>query len=345
MIRVSGLKRNWGTFKLTVNELVVPQGGHLALLGPCGSGKTLFLETIAGHFRIGEGEIYIGDKRVDRLPPEKRAIGFIYQKVALFPHMSVEANIAFALRYFGVPRSERARRTHEIAERVGIEDLIGSSDVERLSGGEAQKVALARTLVTNPKALLLDEPLHSLDRPAREDMMTLILDLTREIGTTVIHVTHDFSEASAAAGTCAVLMNGRLVQSGKTHTVFAKPVTREVAEFLGVVNCWPVQAASGDAVRFLGAEWPIKPPQAAAHACVRPEALFVGRAAAGASCRFRAKLIELSDRTDYIRVTLECAGERIVANAPRAEFASIGPAVAGETDVGFQPSDVHFIVE
>jgi len=346
VIRVSGLKRNWGTFALSVDELVVPAGGHLSLLGPCGSGKTLLLETIAGHYRAQEGEIYIGGKRVDRLAPEKRGIGFIYQNIALFPHMSVEANIAFGLRYLGVPKAERARRTREIAERVGIGDLIGASDVARLSGGEAQKVALARTLVTNPKVLLLDEPLHSLDRPAREEMMALILEVTGLIGTTVIHVTHDFSEASAAAGTCAVLMDGKLVQSGATHSVFANPASRDVAAFLGAVNCWEAQIA-GDGVRFLGADWPIRAPRGGdvLYACLRPEALFLGDAASAARCRFRAKLLELSDRTDYIRVTLQCAGERIVANAPRAEIASIAPATGSELDVGFHPSDVHFITE
>jgi len=346
MIRIHGLKRNWGTFNLTVDELVIPRGAHLALLGPCGAGKTLFLETLAGHFRAREGEIRIDGKPVGGLPPEKRGVGFIYQKVALFPHMSVKKNIAFGLRYHNVTRSERERVVMEMAERIGIGDIIDVADVSRLSGGESQKVALARTLVTRPKALLLDEPLHSLDRPAREEMLRLMLDVTREIGTTVMHVTHDFSEASAAAQLCAILIDGKLKQSGKTADVFMKPVDRETAAFLGVANCWPVERHEAGVVSFLGADWRIEcmTPETA-FVCLRPEVLLLGEALEKAEYRFKARLVEISDRTDFVRLTLERGSEKIIANGSRASLGEIAASMGSEIEVGFRSADIHYLRE
>jgi len=342
VIRIEGLSRSWGTFRIRVERLSVPEGAHLALLGPCGAGKTLLLETVAGHYLLDGGEIHVGGRRVDRLPPERRGIGMIYQNIALFPHMSVARNIAFGLRYKRLGRAERNGRVARIAERVGVTGLLGVADVGRLSGGESQKVALARTLVTEPKALLLDEPLHSLDRPSREEMLSLILDVTREIGTTVIHVTHDFAEASAAAEQCAVILAGELKQQGATRDVFSRPVDRAVAAFLGVANIWRLRR-DRDEVKLLGRRVSLPVPRDAAFACARPESLLVGPAAGDAELTFAGSLRKISDRTDYVRVVLDCSGEDVVAHVGRSHAGLAGVSPGEAAPFGFARDAVHFL--
>jgi len=345
MIKIKGLRRRWGTFYLVVEDLEVPRGAHFALLGPCGAGKTLLLETITGHYRPDEGDIFVGGRRVNDLPPEKRSIGVIYQNSALFPNMSVAKNIEYGLRFAGLGRIERRRRAAQYAEKLGIESLLAVKDVTRLSGGEAQKVALARTLVTRPEVLLLDEPLHSLDRPAKEEILRLILALTAEINTTVIHVTHDFSEASAAADRCAVLMGGTLRQTGATEEVFAKPADREVADFLGVANCWPLVKTAEGAPLCLETALRREIPAGAAFLCVRPEAVLLGPHQESGAFTFQGRLQELSDRTDYVRVKLDAAGETVISHISRSQLNTLDLKPGSEVRAGLRPESMHFLAD
>jgi len=343
MIRIEGLRRHWGTFSLAVDDLHVPQGGHLAVLGPCGAGKTLLLETIAGHYRPEKGTICVDGRPVNHLLPERRSIGVIYQDSALFPHMSVARNIAFGLRYVGLTRAQQGQRVQAIARTLGIEPLLDVKDVRQLSGGEAQKVALARTIVTDPKVLLLDEPLRSLDRPTREEMLELILELTAETGTTVMHVTHDFSEASASANRCAVMIDGRLRQSGPIREVFTRPVSRAVAEFLGVANCWPARREADGTVRALGVAIEAPPGIEPGYLCARPEAIILGRCDEPAAVRLRARVRGLSDRSDYVRISLETAGQTLIAHLARSQVSALGLAPGDEVDAVIGSDALHFL--
>jgi molybdate/tungstate transport system ATP-binding protein len=236
MIRVDGLSRAWGDFTLKNISLEVNGSEYFVILGPCGSGKTLLLETIAGLYTINQGRVRIRERDVTALPPERRSVGLVYQQYALFPHLSVRTNIGFGLRYTKLGKAERETRIDEMIELFGIQDLAGRRTPSSLSGGEAQKVALARALAIRPEVLLLDEPLSSLDQRAREKVIAILPRITEELGVPVIHVTHHYSEATALADRVGIMRDGRLEQVGGVAEVFRHPANAFVADFLGVSN-------------------------------------------------------------------------------------------------------------
>ncbi|RLI09024.1 molybdenum ABC transporter ATP-binding protein [Candidatus Bathyarchaeota archaeon] len=235
MIRVEGLRVMAGDFKLRVEELDVERGEYLTLMGPSGAGKTIFLETLVGFRRPEAGSIYIDGRDITDLPPEKRGLAYVPQSIALWPHMTVYENIAYGLRIRGTRESELRRRVLKVAEYIGIEGLLKRMP-ETLSGGEKQRVALARALIIKPQALLLDEPLSSLDEASRESAKELIKRLHRELGFTAIHVTHDPVEAAELGKRMAVMYGGEIIQVGRPMEVFRDPKSMEVAWLSGRPN-------------------------------------------------------------------------------------------------------------
>ena len=253
MIRLEGLNVVAGDFSLRVDELSVEKGEFLVFLGPTGSGKTVLLETIAGLRRPISGRIWFGDRDVTAEPPERRRVGFVYQDYALFPHLSVGKNIAFGLRTGaarGRARSVRRagvsravgpirERAAALASLLGIEQLMDRYP-DTLSGGEQQRVALARALAIEPEVLLLDEPLSALDRKTRRELRIELRRLHRELGATVLHVTHDLDEALVLGDRIAVLIDGDLRQIGTPEDVIQRPADGETARLLGMTNVYPV---------------------------------------------------------------------------------------------------------
>ena len=230
MIAIKNLKVNLGDFLLQDINLDIEPGEYFIVLGPTGAGKTVLLEAIAGLYPVLEGEVWIGDKEITDLSPEKRGIGIVYQDQALFPHLSVEGNIAFGLEMRKHPKDEIKSKTDAIAEMVGISHLLKRSPVT-LSGGEKQKVALARALVTEPKVLLLDEPLSALDPETRERMEGELREMHHKVMVTIIHVTHDFEEAIALGQRVAVLNDGCIAQVGTPEEFLRQPSSEFVARF------------------------------------------------------------------------------------------------------------------
>ena len=230
MIAIKNLKVNLGDFLLQDINLDIEPGEYFIVLGPTGAGKTVLLEAIAGLYPVLEGEVWIGDKEITDLSPEKRGIGIVYQDQALFPHLSVEGNIAFGLEMRKHPKDEIKSKTDAIAEMVGISHLLKRSPVT-LSGGEKQKVALARALVTEPKVLLLDEPLSALDPETRERMQGELREIHHKVMVTIIHVTHDFEEAIALGQRVAVLNDGCIAQVGTPEEFLRQPSSEFVARF------------------------------------------------------------------------------------------------------------------
>jgi molybdopterin-binding protein len=230
VIAIKNLKVNLGNFLLRNINLDIKPGEYFIVLGPTGAGKTVLLEAIAGLYPILEGEVWITDKEITYLSPEKRGIGIVYQDQALFPHLSVEKNIAFGLKMRRCPKSEAKIKIEAISEVMGISHLLKRNPVT-LSGGEKQKVALARALVTEPKVLLLDEPLSALDPETREKMQGELREMHRKVGVTVIHVTHDFEEAIALAHRVAVLNDGCIAQIGTPEEFLRRPSSEFVARF------------------------------------------------------------------------------------------------------------------
>jgi len=215
--------------------LSVGSSETVALLGPSGSGKTTLLRAVAGLQEPASGRICLDGSDLAEVPPHARRVGLMFQEHVLFPHKDVTGNVAFGLRMSGAPRAEIARRVRELLELVGLPEAGGRS-VHTLSGGEQQRVALARALAPEPRALLLDEPLGSLDGPLRERLLEDLRELFERLGLTVLYVTHDVGEAFSLGHRVAVLRAGRVVQIAAPDDLWARPADAWVARFLGLRN-------------------------------------------------------------------------------------------------------------
>jgi spermidine/putrescine ABC transporter ATP-binding subunit len=235
--------------------LQVKQGEFVTLLGPSGSGKTTTLMMIAGFEEPSAGEILVSGEPVVRRPPYRRNIGVVFQSYALFPHMSVAANVAYPLRMRGVGRDEIRRRVAAALDLVQL-GSFGERHPAQLSGGQQQRIALARALVFEPPLLLMDEPLGALDKKLREDLQLEIKRIHREVGVSVIYVTHDQSEALTMSDRIAIMRAGRLEQYGPAEELYERPATRFVAEFVGEATLFGARVESvteGGAVLALDA--------------------------------------------------------------------------------------------
>jgi putative spermidine/putrescine transport system ATP-binding protein len=213
----------------------IARGEFVTLLGPSGSGKTTTLMMIAGFEAPTMGRIELEGRDLTRTKPYRRNIGIVFQNYALFPHMTVARNVAFPLRMRGVPQGEMRTRVADVLALVGLE-AFADKHPRQLSGGQQQRVALARGLVFNPGVLLLDEPLGALDKNLREQMQVEIKRIHREVGITMVYVTHDQTEAMTMSDRVAVFKDGRLEQIGPPLDVYNRPATRFVGEFIGDSN-------------------------------------------------------------------------------------------------------------
>jgi molybdate transport system ATP-binding protein len=230
MIKLAGVCLELGQFALKQVSLEVEKGDYFMLVGPTGSGKTVMLESIAGLHKIDKGQIWLDGILVNDLEPEKRGAIIVYQDCALFPHMSVAENIVFGLRVRGKSAVEIRAEQKWIVDLLDLGALL-SRQPATLSGGEKQKVSLARSLVVRPRLLLLDEPLSALDWQIKEDLQTELKRLHQLLGITVIHVTHDFEEALALGGHMAVMERGQIRQTGTPREIFSRPGSEFVAHF------------------------------------------------------------------------------------------------------------------
>jgi molybdate/tungstate transport system ATP-binding protein len=242
MIEIESLSRKWKNFSLDNLSLKVESGEYFVILGPTGAGKTLFLLLIAGFHSPDSGRILIDGNEVTHLPPEKHDLVFVYQDYSLFPHMSVKKNIEFGMRMKKIKSEEKLL---EVAKDLGITHLLDRHPL-KLSGGEKQRVALARALVTNPRILLLDEPLSALDPRTQESARELLLALHKNKKLTVLHITHDQTEARIMADRIAIVMDGKLMQVGVPEEIFEKPVDSRVASFVGFENVLKGRVISAD---------------------------------------------------------------------------------------------------
>ncbi|MEU0809936.1 ABC transporter ATP-binding protein [Streptomyces sp. NPDC005970] len=225
-------------------HLEVGAGEFVALLGPSGSGKTTLLMSVAGFETPSGGRILVDGDDVTRLPPHRRGFGIVFQRYALFPHLSVARNVEYPLRMRGLPRAERRRAVREALDLVDL-GPFAERRPHQLSGGQQQRVALARALVFRPPVLLMDEPLGALDRKLREQVQLEIRRLHRELGTTVLYVTHDQDEALVMADRIAVLKDGRIEQYDTPTGMYEAPASEFVAGFLGRTNVIAAKVVSG----------------------------------------------------------------------------------------------------
>jgi iron(III) transport system ATP-binding protein len=338
-LRVVGLDKSFGgAAVLTGLELTVPTGSLTAILGRSGCGKTTLLRAIAGFVRADAGQIVIGEQvvvdvpRRTYLPPERRRVGYVAQEGALFPHLSVAANIAF-----GLPRAERrGPRVGQMLELVGMAGL-GARMPHELSGGQQQRVALARALAGRPSLVLLDEPFAALDAGLRAAVRGDVQAALAAAGATALLVTHDQDEALSMADQLAVLRDGRLVQAADPHTVYTSPVDAELALFLGDAILLPA-VRSGEVLRCalgrLAARTDGYHADGAVTAMVRPEQIRLGPPSAGVLARVVASTYYGHDATVQLQLADGAGTElrllaRLSGTVPPAVGSTVSVAVAG----------------
>lgn len=239
---LAGIRKEFGSF-VAVDDvnLSIQQGSFVCLLGPSGCGKTTLLRMIAGLEQPTDGDIRMDGKDMTGIPTHKRNLGMVFQSLALFPHLTVAENIAYALRIRGATKDEQQARVQELLEMI---HLIGYENrtVNQLSGGQRQRVAIARALALSPALFLLDEPLSALDAKLREDMQVELRQLQQKLGITTIVVTHDQREAMTMADIVVVMGEGRIRQAAKPVDIYRKPADRFVADFIGATNLLPIKA-------------------------------------------------------------------------------------------------------
>ncbi len=235
-IRIDDVSKKFGDF-VAVNDvsLSIYQGEIFCLLGGSGCGKTTLLRMLAGFEVPSEGRIFIDGQDMAGVPPYKRPVNMMFQSYALFPHMTVEQNVAFGLKQEGAPKSEIVTRVADMLAMVKLQDFARRKP-HQLSGGQRQRVALARSLIKRPKLLLLDEPLGALDKKLREHTQFELVNIQERLGVTFVVVTHDQEEAMTLASRIGVMNQGRIVQVGTPHEIYEFPSTRFVSEFIGNVN-------------------------------------------------------------------------------------------------------------
>src|SRR5213594_1605079 len=238
-IAVENLTKRFGALAAVSRvSLSIEEGEMFTLLGPSGCGKTTLLRLLAGFYNADEGEIRFGDRVVNDVPPHERGIGMVFQNYALWPHMTVSENVSYGLKLRKVSPSDMAARVQGVLAKVGLTGL-GDRYPGQLSGGQQQRVALARALVLNPQMLLLEEPLSNLDAKIRVQVRAEIRKLQKELGITAVYVTHDQEEALSLSDRVAVMRDGRVLQLAPPKTLYERPATRFVADFVGTNNFLP----------------------------------------------------------------------------------------------------------
>jgi molybdopterin-binding protein len=315
MIEVKNLCVDLGEFVLNDVSLSIEEGEYFIILGPTGAGKTVLLESIAGLYPIKSGQIWLRGKEVTRVEPEKRKISIVYQDHVLFPHLSVRDNIVFGLRMHKTRADEVANKINWVAELLGIPHLLHRRP-DTLSGGEKQKVALGRAIITRPELLLVDEPLSALDPETRENVQQELRRLHKALGITLLHVTHDFEEAISLGNRIAVIGEGRLMQVGTPEEVFRHPNSEFVARFAMTRNIFVGRAErkpGGDTIfRVDGTEFIIATDaDGTHHASIRPEDILLSGEPIRSSARncFPGTITKVVDRGSTLYVTVDIPPE------------------------------------
>jgi ABC-type Fe3+/spermidine/putrescine transport system ATPase subunit len=327
MIRAENISFSIGSFELRRLSIDIAEGEYVILLGPPGSGKTIFLECLCGLKKIQSGKIHIDGSDVTNFEPRRRGIGYVPQDYALFPHLSVEQNITFGLRAHGYKETNIA----ETADLLGIGHLLPRS-IDGLSGGEKQRVALARALVLKPKILLLDEPVCALDEVTRQQVCAQLSNIQRRLGLTTVHVSHNLEEAFSVADRAAILHQGLLQQIGTLDELLRKPKSEFVARFMRCENIFsaevtgPGDSDSDTRIKLGDIELQVTGRHSGKiMLMIRPEDLSVRPSSAyngkGQNV-VRAALVRSRDCGGYVRVELD-GPVSLVAHMTHAAFAEL----------------------
>jgi ABC-type Fe3+/spermidine/putrescine transport system ATPase subunit len=321
-------------------SLDVAEGEFLTILGESGSGKTTLLRIIAGFESASAGEVWMGEERLDRQPPYRRRVNTVFQSYALFPHLTVEQNVAYGLRVAKRPEEEIISRVSEALGKVKM-SAHAKSKPSKISGGQQQRVALARALVNRPRLLLLDEPLSALDANLRRQMQVELKSLQREVGISFIFVTHDQEEAMVMSDRIALLRSGELEQVATPREIYGRPATAYAAQFIGHTNLLKGEVRGG-VVRCGRLTWSAGLPDGPALFSLRPENIRLGPSSASVagSVQVGGKVIHQAfhGATELIRV--ECGnGLVLVVRTPTSD------GILDDVEVEFSSTDAVLVRE
>ncbi|MCZ3365350.1 MULTISPECIES: tungstate ABC transporter ATP-binding protein WtpC [Methanobacterium] len=346
MIRIENLSNDWKEFKINNINLQVEDSEYFIILGPSGSGKTMLLELIAGMWPLDSGKIYMDNKDITTLPPEKRGIGFVYQNYMLFPHKTVFENIAFGLKVRKVRDEEIKTRVKEMMDLLKISHLADRLP-RTLSGGEQQRTALARALIIYPKILLMDEPLSALDRKTRDELMQELKEIHRKFDVTLVHVTHNFDEALMLADRIAIMRNGEISQVGTSTEIFRHPADKFVADFVGAENIIEGTAKKdGERLTIIDTGnisiYSTEQKQGHVHITVRPEDIILSTQKVETSARnvFKGSIRGIVDTGALIKLTID-VGEPLVVFLTRQSFLDMELNIGKSVWTYFKATAVH----
>jgi molybdopterin-binding protein len=346
MIEVKNLFVDLGEFVLKDITLNIEEGEYFIILGPTGAGKTVLLESIAGLYPIKSGGIWLRGKEVTRVEPEKRKISIVYQDHVLFPHLSVKDNLLFGLRMIKATPDQQKDRLNWAAQLLGISNLLHRRP-DTLSGGEKQKVALGRAIVTQPELLLVDEPLSALDPETRESVQQELRQLHRTLGITILHVTHDFEEAISLGNRIAVIGEGRLMQVGAPEQIFRHPNSEFVARFAMTRNIFVGKAermSNGDTVfKVDGTDFIIATDtEGTHHASIRPEDILISTEPIHSSARncLVGTITRVLDKGSTLYVNV-CVPPELSCLVTRHSFQELELSEGKRVYITFKATSIH----
>ena len=356
-VTLDSVTKTYGRFRAVAElKIQVEDGEFFSLLGPSGCGKTTTLRMVAGFVPPTSGEVILSGENVTRLAPEKRNVGIVFQNYAIFPHMTVAQNVGYGLKLRRMDKRLIAEQVEKALQQVSMEGLANRMP-SQLSGGQLQRVALARVIILEPKLLLLDEPLSALDKKLREEMRIWLKDLQHKLGLTTIYVTHDQDEALFLSDRIAVMREGVIEQIGTPNEIYDSPATRFVADFIGDANIFPARLISRDG-SVLHVETnvgvkvscetsharPLDLEQGAIHLMIRPEKVRVGTLAESADNRIRARVVAMNYLGSKNRILLEIeSGEKFVSDVLNVGEESID--IGAETWIGWSRNACQLFAE
>jgi molybdate/tungstate transport system ATP-binding protein len=343
MIRLENLNVSLLNFNLRDIHLTIAKNEFFALIGPTGAGKTVLLEAIAGLVPVKSGRIFIGEREVTGLPPERRGIGIVYQDHALFPHQTVRQNITYGLHFHKSQKAEAQDRREHLIDLLQLSHLLHRLPTH-LSGGEKQRVALARALMVGPEVLLLDEPLSALDPNFREEVRDALKELHQSSNTTFIMVTHDFADALFLAQRAALIHEGRIEQSGETMELFCQPNSLFAAEFVGMKNIFPATFDGTTAkVGGLAIEMGAAAKGLMRYLSVRPEDVVISRepTSRNGATVFQGEIKRVADHGFYLSVSIKAGGLVFQSVMPKNAFLDADPRNWTAVYVHVRPSTLH----
>ncbi len=343
MIRIDNLKIELGDFRIRDVDLTIGKNEFFVLMGPTGAGKTVLLEAIAGLVPLAGGRIVIGGTDVTSLPPEKRGIGIVYQDYSLFPHLTVEKNITYGLRFHRLGKAGARSRFDELVEGLNLSHLLHRHP-GTLSGGEGQRVTLARALIVEPKILLLDEPLSALDPNFREDMRHRLVNIHKMSRTTFLMVTHDFAEALSLADRCAVMNDGIIEQIGTMEDIFQRPESTFVADFVGMKNLFKVDFRESSAcVGDLRIDLGRNVDNGHRYIAIRPEDIVLSSERLDSSMRnaFEGTVRQVRDQGLYHEIVVDIEGVSFISAITKRSLFDLRIREGASLIVSFKATSIH----